>query len=306
MMTKNRLIYILIFLFLLAGFNTLADTIKLDESGILHKIEVNHHKGSKENSPKTYLVHTLQKIDGTSEKRTIPSTEDLLPDIEPQIDIDPSTQQPFIIWSRFDGTDYEIVLAHFNDSKWCSPIPITMNSNDDRDSRIVIGSSGLIHSMWKEETSGTPYYYYMTLDPTQNLSAGIPSEPDLLIPPDIDLILPDGTTPPGSSLPDDQDFFFVFHIPIDPNRIVLWGGQDDPSPINFQEAFKLLDAGQELSSLKAEMVNGKLTVIFRSDDSLYYTYRTSQGWTAYRVIKLNDTLTEGKAELLIKDMLGGL
>ncbi len=305
-MTRNRLTYILIFLFLLAGFNTLADTMKLDKNGILHTIQVIHHKGSKENSPKTYLLHTLHKIDGTSEQRTIPHTEDLLPDIEPQIDIDPSTQQLFIIWSRFDGTDYEIVLAHFNDQKWCSPIPITMNSSDDRDPRIVVGSSGLIHTMWMEETSNIPYYYYKTFDTTQNLSAGIPSEPDLLVPPDTDLILPDGTTPPGSSLPDDQDFFFVFHIPINPNRIVLWGGQDDPSPINFQEAFKLLNADQELSSLKAEMVNGKLTVIFRSNDTLYYTYRTAQGWAAYRVIKLSDTLSEGKAELLIKDMLGGL
>jgi hypothetical protein len=305
-MTRNRFANILILLFLLAGFNALADTVKLDQSGTLHKIEVVHYNNSSEENPKTYLVHTLQKEDGTTERKTIPLTEDPAPDLEPQIDLRADTQQIFLTWSRFDGTDYEICLSKFFGTHWSAPVPVTMNSNDDRDSRIVINSSGLIHLMWKEKNSGVAYYYYLAVDSMQGLSAGIPDEPDILIPPDSNLVLPDGTTPPSSSLPEDQDFFFAFHLPIHPNRIVLWGGRDDPSPINFREAFKLLDADQELSSLKAQIVNGKLTLIFRSDDILYYTYRTTQGWTPYRVIKLNDTLSEGKAELLIKDMLGGL
>ncbi len=306
MMIISRLAITFIFVFMLFGFNTLADTIKLDENGVLHKIEVVHLEGSTEKNPKTYLLHTLQKEDGTIEERIIPGTEDLLPDLEPQIEINPSTQHPFITWSRFDETDYEIILARFDHAHWSTSRPITMNSSDDREPRIIIGLSGLTHLMWKEETLDIPNYYYLILNSTQGMSAAIPNGPDLLIPPDNDYVLPDGTTPSCSAMPEDQDFFFAFQVSIPPNRIVVWGGRDDPSPISFEEAFKLPEANIKLSSLKAQIVNGKLTVIFRSDNNLYYTYRTIQGWTPYRVIKLDDTLSEGKAELLIKEMLGGL
>lgn len=301
-MKRRTLLTIFILTLWLAGFSVWADTSKLNSNGILHKIETIHHKGSTDKNPKTYLLHKLQKEDGTIEKRKIPLTDDLWPDIEPQLDLEPSTQQPLITWSRFDGRDYEIAFSSFDGSRWSPPQYITSNANHDRESRIIIGSSGLAHLMWKEETEGFPIYYYLSVD----YSIGMAGDPDVLIPPEDNLVLPDGTTPHNSSPLEDQTLFFAFHVPIPPNRIVLWGGKDDPSPISFQEGFKLLDDDQDLSILKTEMINGRLTVIFVSEDQLYYTYRTAESWTPYRVVMLDDTLSEGKAELLIREMLGGL
>ena len=68
-MYKNKLLNVLLLIGLLAGFNALADTMKLDANGTLHKIEVIHHNGSSESNPKTYLAHILQKGDGTIERR---------------------------------------------------------------------------------------------------------------------------------------------------------------------------------------------------------------------------------------------
>lgn len=301
MMINNKLANIIILILLLAGFSVHADTLTLDKNGNLHKVVVVHHDLSSEENPKTYLAHILQKPDGSIEKRTLPLTEDQWPDLEPQIDINPSTQLPSIFWSRFDGTDYEIFLSRFDGTQWLHPMPITFNSIDDREPRLVFGPSGLAHIMWKEETPQTPTYYYLTTEATQ----GFAQRPDVLIPPDNNFVLPDGTTPPGSSMPEDQDFFFAFYVPLDPSIIVVWGGRDDPSPISFQEGFVLPGSCQSLSSIKVSRINGKLTVIFRSGNDLYYTYRTTQGWVPYRVIKLDDNLCEGKAELLIKEMLSG-
>ncbi len=295
---KNKITNIILIL-LLSSVSGLAADLKLDKNGNLHKIEVIHLDGSSDESPKTYLLHTLQKNNGAIKNHTIPLTNDSLPDIEPQFDINPCTQQLCLVWSRFDGIDYELAFSSFNGIQWLNPIILTSNSIDDRESRIVIGNSGAVHLMWKEDTPGLPTYFHV------NINSGLEEfiTPEFFSPPQENLVLPDGTTPASSIFPENQNIFFAFYIPISPKRIAVWGGRDDPSPINFQEGFLLLDDFLDVEKVKVKKVKGKLLVTFKADNKLCYTYRTAEGWTPYRIINLDQDLSEAKAEILIKEML---
>ncbi|MEW5807291.1 MAG: hypothetical protein AB1756_08110 [Acidobacteriota bacterium] len=294
---------VLFLLILGTMFYALADQMKLSCDGTLHKIEIVYLEGSTDDVPRTSLCHTMQKPDGSIERFTIPTTGDLLADLDPQLDLNPSSQLPSIAWSRFDGLDYEIAFSTFDGSRWSTPKLLTSNCNNDREPKIIIGNSNLIHLMWKEETPGVSTYYHVDLTNSGSLS----STPDVHFPPEENLVLPDGTTPPTSTYPNDSSIFYAFQIPTPGlRRVVIWGGRDDPSPINFQEGFRLNDSTTNVTSCKAEKVNARLVLIFRSGDKLYYTYRTQTSWTDYRMIKLDGNISEGRAELLVKEMLGRL
>ncbi len=302
---KTKSLTMLILLILCGAFfaPALADTVKLASDGTLHRIEVMHLEGSTNSNPRTYLLHTLQKPDGTIQKYIIPQTDDIAADIEPQLDLNPSSMLPCIIWSRFDGLDYEIALSSFNGVRWSSPNFVTVNNNNDRGPQIAIGTSSVIHLMWKEDSPGIPLYYHLSF----SLMSRPTSIPQMLTPPDDNLVLPDGSTSPASNEPIDESIFFVFYVPSpQPKRLVVWGGHDDPSPINYQQGFKIPDTLENITSLKAEKVNGMLTVMFRSSDMLYYTYKTASGWTPYRMIKIDASMSEEKAVQLIKDLIGKL
>jgi len=304
MMMKNIIRICLLIFCALFLTDLSAGTKELSSEGVLHSIEVAYLSESTDAFPKTYLIHSQQKPDGTVEKYTIPQTADSAADIDPQLSINPAIQQPVIAWSRFDGNDLEIAVASFDGARWSQPKFLTSNLHDDRESRITVESSGLIHLMWKEDIYPAPAYCHLYITSMSTNSFG---QAEVLYAPIENLILPDGTTPANSNFPLDQTNFFAFYVPSpEPKRIVVWGGQDDPSPITFQEGFWLPDAIQNLSTLKAEKVNKKLVLIFRSADKLYYTYRTTAGWTPFRMIKLDSSIHEGKAELLIKEMLGRL
>ncbi len=284
-------------------FPALADTVKLGSDGTLHRIEVIHLEGSTSDTPRTYLLHTLQRSDGTIQKYTIPQTNDIAADIEPQLELNSSTLLPYLVWSRFDGLDYEIASSSFNGIRWSSPMLITVNNSDDREPQIAMGSSSTVRIMWKDESLEMPVYYHLYISSTLQPSGMF----QILTPPVNNLVLPDGTTPPTSSYPINESTFFAFYVSSPyPKRLVVWGGHDDPSPINFQQGFRLPDTIADVTSLTAEKVNGRLTVIFRSGDTLYYTYRTVSGWTPYRMIKIDGGMSEERASLLIKGMIGKL
>jgi len=304
-MTMKNIIKIHLLIFLAMFLTSVsAVTDKLSSDGVLHSVEVIYLSGSTDAAPKTYLAHTLQKPDGTIEKYIIPQTGDSIGDIEPQLDLNPTTQQPVVVWSRFDGKDFEIAIASFDGVRWSQTKILTSNVYDDREPRITAENSNLIHLMWKEDMYSVPTYYHLCISSIITDSFG---QPEVLYAPTENLVLPDGTTPANSTFPLNQTNFFAFYVSSpEPRRIVVWGGQDDPSPITFQEGFRLADSIQNLSTLKAEKLNGKLVVLFRSADALYYTYRTNSGWTPFRMVKLDSSIHEGKAELLIKEMIGRL
>lgn len=70
---------------------------------------------------------------------------------------DPVRQRLEVIWARWDGHDYELVCAHWEEGRWSEIVPLTDNEVDDLDpmlayrgdgsSRLVYWSEGLIYFM---------------------------------------------------------------------------------------------------------------------------------------------------------------
>lgn len=66
--------------------------------------------------------------------------------------VNPSTSRPEVVWSRFDGNDFEIVLSRWDGIAWSDPEPLTDNSVDDLDPAIAFTHTGsALVSWWREE-----------------------------------------------------------------------------------------------------------------------------------------------------------
>ena len=66
--------------------------------------------------------------------------------------INPSTHRPEVVWSRFDGNDFEIALSRWDGTAWSDPEFLTDNTVDDLDPAIAFTHTGsALVSWWREE-----------------------------------------------------------------------------------------------------------------------------------------------------------
>ena len=80
-----------------------------------------------------------------SERRPGSYTED---DISPAIELNPVDGKLYIIWSRKDGTDYDLYIASFDDGEWNLPQFLTTWSGHDLEPAFIFDSFGRIHILW--------------------------------------------------------------------------------------------------------------------------------------------------------------
>ena len=77
----------------------------------------------------------------------------------PSLDLFPVTGHPVVVWPQFDGTDYEIVEAHWNGTNWTTPQFLTNNTIDDLAPTITIDPDGTQHITWWRAVGAGEVWY---------------------------------------------------------------------------------------------------------------------------------------------------
>jgi hypothetical protein len=95
---------------------------------------------------------------GTTTTSTIFSTWDPVIDTNPDISLNPRDGQPVVIWSRQQGSDFEIAMVRRMPGGW-GPIDIlTYNSSNDIEPRAIVDPIEAAHVVWYPSGLGGPVY----------------------------------------------------------------------------------------------------------------------------------------------------
>ncbi|MFQ5700809.1 MAG: hypothetical protein ACE5HU_03080, partial [Acidobacteriota bacterium] len=105
----------------------------------------------------------------------IPSSVDPVIDRSPGIGLEPAGGV-VVIWSRFDGSDFELVLARRENGFWSNHLFLTSDSTNDTQPRFLIDSTGATHVLWWGGGPGGPVYL-QTFDPLSGTPLGPRGQP---------------------------------------------------------------------------------------------------------------------------------
>lgn len=273
-----------------------ADLQRIAPDGSVHRVEVEVTGTAKATG--TALRWTKQRPQGGKDTGYIPGTEDTTIDRDPAVEIEPGTGRPIVVWSRFDGTGFNLFYSRYDGTAWCPARALYRGDGDDYEPQIRFGATSL-HVSWRQEISGISTWYrssYLaaTLDPIYGperiADDGWP-------------VGPDGDAGTGLPAPPRWDKFFcatVFSKVVgEPGRAIVWGVRDEPVPISYRQVFILPCEVKSSSQPEAAWIGGKFTVWFVSGDRLYYTTRGNAGWAPMRVVEMPPGSTSGDAHWLV-------
>ena len=272
-----------------------ATDVKLLPSGVTHSVRVENRAPSG-----TRIVDQITSAGGV-EVQIVTGTDDAEIEASPSIVVSRETANPVLVWSRSTPAGTEIQISYFDGDHWAAPKPLTANAVNDFAPVPVAAPSGLIHVMWKSMPAGATVatYYQSSVD-----SRGTPL-------PAVQISLPAGAAEPGSGLPSDglttSEILFAFDSGQKPQgpRLICFGGSDEPIPVIRRIDFILPQGSATVERLKIERVGSHPVLFIKQARTLTYTVGSENGWTPYRGISLL-TMTEDKAELLIREMVESL
>jgi hypothetical protein len=89
----------------------------------------------------------------------VPATVDAAFDAYPTLILDPDTGRPLLIWSRHNGTDYDIVFSRLDRSGWTEPITLVATPADDLRPQAQAAFGHGIHLLWTHPGGGTGFGY---------------------------------------------------------------------------------------------------------------------------------------------------
>ncbi|HZN55720.1 MAG TPA: hypothetical protein VFB67_10425 [Candidatus Polarisedimenticolaceae bacterium] len=278
-----------------------ADVQRIAGDGTVHRVDVEPYVQPNRVAG-TVLKSTRQKPKGGKETSWIPGTDDVFLDREPVLEIDPATGKPVVVWSRNEGTGFNIYVSKFDGTCWSAARLLIKTDADDIEPRIRVDRNYL-HVVWRQDLAGQPSYWRWsfktsTLDPVYGPER-LPTDDPVLVPPE------GGTTTGATDISWSERFFcasIFSRIPGDPGRSYIWGVRDEPVPINFRQAFELPAEVKAIVASDAEWVGGRITYWFTTTDKLYYTIYTAGKWSEMRVIELGAPIGTADARLLIFDL----
>jgi hypothetical protein len=284
----------------LAAAPAAAETRKLAADGTVHTIEVQTTGGK---TPLISLKHTRRSPSGAVVIVTVPGTEDAVVDREPAIEIDPVSGQVLLVWSRFDGTNYNVFLSRYNGTTWSTPKPVVRADGDDVEPQILV-SDHYVHVSWRQVLSGQSNFYRASfLSTTLDLAYG----PEKLVTSDLWPVPSDGATTAGVSDPPtttEKIFAGVLYPSntTDPGRFHLWGVRDEPVPIGYREIILLPASVRGATSIGAGVLGGRFTIWYVAGGRYYYATRVSGTWSATRTIDLTGGTTAADARWIVADL----
>ncbi len=84
-------------------------------------------------------------------------------DGRPDFAIDPVTRRPYVAWSWWDGTDYEIMISHWDGTRWTTPERLTDNTTNDLGPALFYTEDGSRQLSWwrsNPKIDETPKVWY--------------------------------------------------------------------------------------------------------------------------------------------------
>jgi hypothetical protein len=108
------------------------------------------------------------------------STGDATGDLWPSILENPIGRHPWVVWSHFDGTDYELAWSRFESGVW-RPVDVIVGVDavaDDLDPVLAFNDIGRAHVTWWRQDSGNGRVYVSLFLTTRWMEPLLLSEPD--------------------------------------------------------------------------------------------------------------------------------
>ena len=81
------------------------------------------------------IHYAVIELDGRREG-VVTGTDDEALDTQPRLAFDPSTNEPVLVWSRWDGSNQKIAYSRYSGIDWSSPETLTFGPGDDTHPRI--------------------------------------------------------------------------------------------------------------------------------------------------------------------------
>jgi hypothetical protein len=78
----------------------------------------------------------------TRHEGVVNGTNDVALDAHPRLAFDPSTNEPVLVWSRWDGSRQKIAFSRYSGTNWSSPKIITFGPGDDQLPRLGTARDG--------------------------------------------------------------------------------------------------------------------------------------------------------------------
>jgi hypothetical protein len=89
----------------------------------------------------------------------VPATVDTGFDAFPTLLLDPDTGRPLLIWSRHNGTDYDIVFSRLDRTGWTDPVTLVDSASDDVRPHAYPAFGNAIHLLWTNPGRGAGFGY---------------------------------------------------------------------------------------------------------------------------------------------------
>lgn len=105
---------------------------------------------------------------GQTISEEIPSSFDAIIDRSPTLALNPAGGV-VVVWSRFDGNDFELVTARRENGFWSNHSFLTSNQTNDTEPRLLIDSTEKAHILWWGNGVGGPVFL-RSFDPLTGFS----------------------------------------------------------------------------------------------------------------------------------------
>jgi len=136
----------------MVGF--LADSSVVDSSGRVIMVEV---VSDPENPSDQGLLYSEQNPQGQTQSEPIDFTIDPVLDTSPTVALNPGGGI-VVVWSRHDGSDFELMLSRRENGYWTLPRTLTSNVTLDTEARMLVGAQDIAHVLWWGNGEGGPIY----------------------------------------------------------------------------------------------------------------------------------------------------
>jgi len=96
----------------------------------------------------TKLRATIYDASGGVNTRVIRHTAGTEFDTSPSLAIDPDTGQPALVWSRYNGSDFDVVLSVFNGATWSRPVTLASTGSNEVEPKAFTAPGDGLHVLW--------------------------------------------------------------------------------------------------------------------------------------------------------------
>jgi hypothetical protein len=285
----------------LAAAPARAEVQKITADGTVHRVDVDVTTSAKGTG--TGIRYTRQQPAGGRDSSWVPGTDDIAADKDPVLEIEPSSGRPVLVWSRNEGTGFDLFISRLENGSWTAPRLLVHATGDDLLPQIRYDDHYL-HAAWRQQDpSGAIALYRSSFDAASwTRTYG----PERIPVDDMPPVPPGGSTTTSPAAPSMNATYFSGTVPGllpgDPSRSVVWGVRDEPLPISYHQVFSLPPEILSVSRIEAGFIGGRFTLWFVSGSKAYYTVATSTGWSSMRVIELNAQTTAADARAEIHDL----